>query len=69
MPPMPGSTYGGASLGWIGFDPTNAILAGGDHIFTAMGPDFSDVSLLDGVFIGGAGQRMKVSVEVAPLDS
>jgi len=59
----------GARLGWIGFDPTNAILAGSDHIFTAMGRDFSDVSPLDGVFIGGAGQRMKVSVEVAPLDS
>ncbi len=58
----------GASLGWIGFDPTNAMLAGSDHIFTAMGRDFSDVSPLDGVFIGGAGQRMKVSVEVAPLD-
>ena len=58
----------GESLGWVGFDPTNAILAGNDHIFTAMGRDFSDVSPLDGVFIGGGGQRMKVSVEVTPLD-
>jgi transglutaminase-like putative cysteine protease len=58
----------GASLGWIGFDPTNAMLVGNDHIFTAMGRDFADVSPLDGVFIGRAGQRMKVSVEVTPLD-
>ena len=58
----------GAALGWIGFDPTNAMLAGNDHIFTAMGRDFTDVSPLDGVFIGGGGQRMKVSVEVTPLD-
>lgn len=58
----------GTSLGWLGFDPTNAMLVGNDHIFTAMGRDFADVSPLDGVFIGGAGQRMKVSVEVAPLD-
>ena len=58
----------GTSLGWVGFDPTNAILAGNDHIFTAMGRDFADVSPLDGVFIGGAGQRMKVSVEVTSLD-
>ncbi len=58
----------GAGLGWIGFDPTNAMLAGNDHIFTAMGRDFADVSPLDGVFIGGSGQRMKVSVEVTPLD-
>ncbi len=58
----------GNSLGWIGFDPTNAMLAGNDHIFTAMGRDFADVSPLDGVFIGGSGQRMMVSVEVTPLD-
>jgi transglutaminase-like putative cysteine protease len=59
----------GSGLGWIGFDPTNAILAENDHIFTAMGRDFADVSPLDGVFIGGSGQRMKVSVEVTPLDA
>lgn len=58
----------GAGPGWIGFDPTNAMLAGNDHIFTAMGRDFADVSPLDGVFIGGSGQRMKVSVEVTPHD-
>ena len=58
----------GERLGWIGFDPTNAMLAGNDHIFTAMGRDFTDVSPLDGVFIGGGGQRMKVSVEVTPID-
>ena len=57
----------GADLGWIGFDPTNAILAGNDHIFTAMGRDYADVSPLNGVFIGRSGQRMKVSVDVAPL--
>ncbi|MEY2927986.1 MAG: hypothetical protein RL367_2463 [Pseudomonadota bacterium] len=58
----------GAGLGWIGFDPTNAMLAGTDHIFTAMGRDFADVSPVDGVFIGRVGQRMKVAVEVTPLD-
>lgn len=59
----------GKGLGWIGFDPTNAMLACGDHIFTAMGRDFADVSPLDGVFIGGGGQRMKVAVEVMPLEA
>ena len=58
----------GNEHGWIGFDPTNAMLVGNDHIFTAMGRDFADVSPLDGVFIGGSGQRMKVSVEVTPLE-
>ena len=58
----------GAELGWIGFDPTNNVIARTDHIFTAMGRDYTDVAPLDGVFRGGGKQKMKVSVDVAPLD-
>ncbi len=57
----------GDELGWIGFDPTNNILARTDHIFTAMGRDYSDVSPLDGVFHGGGGQTMDVAVDVEPV--
>ena len=58
----------GDEHGWIGFDPTNNLIAGTDHIFTAMGRDYSDVAPLDGVFHGGAGQEMEVSVDVIPVD-
>jgi transglutaminase-like putative cysteine protease len=58
----------GAELGWIGFDPTNNVIARTDHIFTAMGRDYTDVAPLDGVFRGGGKQKMKVSVDVAPED-
>jgi transglutaminase-like putative cysteine protease len=58
----------GAELGWIGFDPTNNVIARTDHIFTAMGRDYTDVAPLDGVFRGGGKQKMKVSVDVAPID-
>ena len=58
----------GAELGWIGFDPTNNVIARTDHIFTAMGRDYTDVAPLDGVFRGGGKQKMKVSVDVAPVD-
>ena len=58
----------GAELGWIGFDPTNNVIVRGDHIFTAMGRDYTDVAPLDGVFRGGGRQKMKVSVDVAPAD-
>jgi transglutaminase-like putative cysteine protease len=58
----------GDELGWVGFDPTNDTLARSDHIFTAMGRDYSDVSPLDGVFHGGAGQKLSVSVDVAPCE-
>lgn len=57
----------GDALGWLGFDPTNNVMTGTDHIFTAMGRDYLDVSPLDGVFRGGAGQTMKVSVDVSPV--
>ena len=56
----------GDALGWVGFDPTNACLARTDHIFTAMGRDYADVAPIDGVFHGGGGQKMTVSVDVAP---
>lgn len=62
------SLWCGAELGWIGFDPTNNVIVRGDHIFTAMGRDYTDVSPLDGVFRGGGKQKMKVSVDVAPED-
>ena len=58
----------GEELGWVGFDPTNDTLARSDHIFTAMGRDYADVAPLDGVFHGGAGQRLAVSVDVAPCE-
>ncbi|MBC2667032.1 transglutaminase family protein [Novosphingobium flavum] len=56
----------GEALGWIGFDPTNNAIARTDHIFTAMGRDYADVAPIDGVFHGGGGQKMEVSVDVAP---
>ena len=58
----------GDELGWVGFDPTNDTLARSDHIFTAMGRDYADVAPLDGVFHGGAGQKLSVSVDVAPCE-
>ena len=58
----------GPSLGWIGFDPTNNKLANSDYIFIGMGRDYGDVSPLDGVFHGGAGQTMRLAVDVIPLE-
>jgi hypothetical protein len=58
----------GEDLGWIGFDPTNDMLADTGHIFLGMGRDYSDVAPLDGTFRGGGQQTMSFSVDVAPLD-
>lgn len=53
---------------WIELDPTNNAIPTTDHIVVAYGRDFSDVSPIDGVFIGGGEHALTVSVDVAPLD-
>jgi len=58
----------GEAIGWVGFDPTNDVFATTDHIFVAMGRDYSDVAPLDGVFHGGSRQTMFFSVDVAPVE-
>jgi transglutaminase-like putative cysteine protease len=57
----------GADAGWIGLDPTNAILAAEEHVTLAIGRDYTDVAPVDGVILGSGGQRMGVSVNVTPV--
>lgn len=54
-------------LGWIDFDPTNDLLPDDRHITVSWGRDFSDVSPLKGVVLGGGSHRLSVSVDVEPL--
>jgi transglutaminase-like putative cysteine protease len=54
-------------FGWIDADPTNNMLAGERHITVAWGRDFSDVSPVRGVVVGGSDHRLTVSVDVAPV--
>jgi transglutaminase-like putative cysteine protease len=56
----------GPDAGWIGLDPTNAVLAAEDHVMLAVGRDYTDVAPVDGVILGSGGQRMEVSVSVTP---
>lgn len=59
----------GPSRGWVGIDPTNGVLANGDHLVVAMGRDYSDISPIDGVFVGGRSQKTFNSVDVSPIDA
>ena len=52
--------------GWCDFDPTNDLIPSTRHITVAWGRDFSDVSPLHGVILGGSIQVLKVNVDVAP---
>ncbi len=52
-------------LGWIGFDPTNNLIAGDRHIRVAIGRDYADVPPTRGVFKGAAAARSELAVAVA----
>ena len=56
------------SVGWVDFDPTNNILPGEEHITVAYGRDFSDVSPVSGILVGGGSHAIKVSVDVAEIE-
>jgi len=55
--------------GWVDFDPTNDQVAQEQHITTAVGRDFHDVTPVRGVFYGGGDHRLEVEVDVdrAPI--
>lgn len=54
--------------GWIEFDPTNNTAANNQHIVTAFGRDYVDVTPVKGViFGGGEAPILEVSVDVARI--
>ncbi len=54
------------TLGWVDFDPTNNVQPALEHITLAWGRDFSDVSPLRGVILGGGNHDPEVQVTVMP---
>jgi transglutaminase-like putative cysteine protease len=55
-------------LGWVGFDPTNWLVAGDRHIRTAIGRDYADVPPTHGIFRGRASSQLTVAVRVTPSE-
>lgn len=53
-------------LGWVGFDPTNNLVAGDRHIRTAIGRDYSDVPPTHGIYRGRTKSELSVAVRVEP---
>jgi transglutaminase-like putative cysteine protease len=50
--------------GWVDFDPTNNVIPTTDHVTAAYGRDFSDVTPLRGVILGGGQHKLSVAVDV-----
>lgn len=53
--------------GWFDFDPTNDVMPADEHITVGWGRDFSDVTPVRGVILGGGNHEISVSVDVAPF--
>lgn len=54
----------GQHAGWIEFDPTNAMLAGHDHITIGHGRDYADISPIVGVLRTSGKHKAEQSVDV-----
>jgi transglutaminase-like putative cysteine protease len=55
-------------MGWCEFDPTNNIISGERHIVTAYGRDYSDISPLKGIILVSGEHKVKVEVDVIPIE-
>lgn len=57
----------GPAHGWVGLDPTNGVLVAEEHVILAVGRDFSDISPLRGMILGGGRHTLQVGVDLEPF--
>jgi transglutaminase-like putative cysteine protease len=53
-------------LGWVDFDPTNALIPDAEHVTVGWGRDYGDVSPINGFIVGGGAHQVAVAVDVNP---
>lgn len=58
----------GQHAGWLEFDPTNAMVAGADHITIGHGRDYADISPIVGVLRTSGTHHAKQSVDVVRVE-
>ncbi|MGH2341984.1 transglutaminase family protein [Segnochrobactraceae bacterium EtOH-i3] len=59
----------GPEDGWIGLDPTNALVENTDHVVLGIGRDYADVAPVDGVIVGAGTHTLHTSVDVVPHET
>jgi transglutaminase-like putative cysteine protease len=57
----------GPEHGWVEVDPTNGIVVKDEHVLLGWGRDFSDVSPVRGVILGGGDHVVSVAVGLEPI--
>jgi transglutaminase-like putative cysteine protease len=55
--------------GWLDVDPTNNVIPSDGHVTLAWGRDYSDVSPLRGLVLGGGAHTLRVGVDMEPVDN
>ncbi|RYE59236.1 MAG: transglutaminase family protein [Hyphomicrobiales bacterium] len=58
----------GTLMGWVEFDPTNAMIAGADHISIGHGRDYADISPIVGVLRTHGSHETRQSVDVIRVE-
>ena len=58
----------GQHIGWVEFDPTNAMIAGPDHISIGHGRDYADISPIVGVLKTHGSHETSQSVDVLRVE-
>jgi transglutaminase-like putative cysteine protease len=58
----------GQHVGWLEFDPTNAMIAGPDHITIGHGRDYADISPIVGVLKTSGTHEASQSVDVVRIE-
>jgi transglutaminase-like putative cysteine protease len=54
--------------GWVDVDPTNDLVVKDEHVVIGWGRDYSDISPIRGVILGGGAHELSVSVDLAPRE-
>ena len=55
--------------GWLDMDPTNNVEPTDGHVTLAWGRDYSDVSPLRGLILGGGNHTLEVAVDLEPIEN
>jgi transglutaminase-like putative cysteine protease len=57
------------NLGWLDLDPTNNLIPSNGHVTLAWGRDYSDVSPLRGLILGGGVHSLSVGVDMEIVEN
>jgi transglutaminase-like putative cysteine protease len=52
---------------WVELDPTNNVVVKDEHVVLGWGRDYSDISPVRGVMLGGGDHGLEIGVDLEPV--